>query len=181
MKTLIVQDGTNSLLKSRNASVDDSIQNYLELIKKVDEKFNPNKIVLITVPPLRNNPGNKYHNSRIDEINTKIRKHLETKSQIINIHEITESMKDYNVLLHDEIHFNYRNGIPFLKNQVLLHCSGSSNGIIAGRPISNYYLKLLFEKFMSRLYKPDDKITTIGVDFVKTLSLLAAGHKVSRI
>ena len=24
---------------------------------------------------------------------------------------------------------------------------------------------------------PDDKITTIGVDFVKTLSILAAGHK----
>ena len=138
LKTIIVQDGTNSLLKSRNASVDDLMQDYLDMIKKVDEKFNPNKIVLIIVPPLRNNPGNKYHNSRIIESNTKIREHLETKYQIINIHEIMESMKDYNVLLHDERHFNYRNGILFLRNQVLLHCLGSSNGIIAGRPISNY-------------------------------------------
>ena len=138
LKIIIVQVGTNSLLKSRNASVDDLKQDYLELIKKVDEKFNPNKIALMTVPLLRNNPGNKYHISRINEFNTKIREHLETKYQIINIQEIMESLKDYKVLLHDEIHFNYRNGIPFLRNQVLLFCLESSNGIIAGRSISYY-------------------------------------------
>ena len=79
LKTIIVQDGTNSLLKSRNVSVDELMQDYLELIKKVDEKFNPNKIVLMTVPLLRKNPGNKYHNSRIIEFNTKIQENLETK------------------------------------------------------------------------------------------------------
>ena len=90
-KTIFVQDGTYSLLKSRNASVDDLMQDYLEMIKKVDEKFNPNKTVLKTVPPLRNN----------------IREFLEAKYHIINVHEIMKSMKDYNVPLQNEIHFNY--------------------------------------------------------------------------
>ena len=31
---------------------------HKEMRKKVDEKFNSNKIVLMTVPPLRNIPGN---------------------------------------------------------------------------------------------------------------------------
>ena len=53
LKTIIVQDGTNSLLKSRNACVDDLMQDWLDLIKTDDEKFNPNKIVLMTIPPLR--------------------------------------------------------------------------------------------------------------------------------
>ena len=109
---------------------------WLELSKKIDEKVNPNKIVLMTNPPLRNNPGKKYINSRINELKTQIRELLEAKYQIINVHEIMKSLKVYNALLHDEIHFNYRNGILFLRNQVNLHCLGSSNGIIAGRSIS---------------------------------------------
>ena len=100
----------------------------------------------MNVPPLRNIPGIKYHNSRINEFNTKIRVHLETKYQIINIHEIMESMKDYNVLLHGEIHFNYRNGIPFLRNQVLLQCLGSSNGIIAEDLYQDYSRRLIIIK-----------------------------------
>ena len=105
MKTIYVQDGTNYLLKSRNASVEVLIQVYLELIKNVDEKFNLDKIVQMTVPPLRNKPGNNYHNSRINEVNTKIREFFQAKYQIINVNELMKSMKDYN----DETHFNYRN------------------------------------------------------------------------
>ena len=84
MKTIYDQDGTNYSLKSRKTSVEVLIQVYLELIRNVDEKFNLDKIVQMTVPPLRNIPGNNYHNSRINEFNTKIRELLVAKYQIIN-------------------------------------------------------------------------------------------------
>ena len=69
MKTILLQDGSNSILKERDKNVDVLFANYNNLLKAVDEKFNPDKLVLMQVPPSRNCQNNGIAKERNNQFN----------------------------------------------------------------------------------------------------------------
>ena len=55
LKTLILQDGTNSVLKSNKTS-DELFAVYVELVENTVDKFSPENVVLCEIIPLKNLP-----------------------------------------------------------------------------------------------------------------------------
>ena len=51
MKTVLLQYGTYSILKEKDKHVDILFDNYINLLKAVDENFKPDKLVPMQVPP----------------------------------------------------------------------------------------------------------------------------------
>ena len=99
------------------------------------EKFNPDKFHMKTVIPMKNTSTNMAKNKMYDEFNDLIKTYYENDPDI-NILDFIKMIKqigartdnighpidltdyensEYNKLYHDNVHLNYRIGIPFLK------------------------------------------------------------------
>ena len=52
LKTIIIQDGTNSILKETNKSTEEIANNIKALISQIYEKIQPQKIFICEIPPL---------------------------------------------------------------------------------------------------------------------------------
>ena len=135
MKTVTLQYGTNSFLKFERKP-NDVFEQYKQLVKLCREKFNPDRFYLMTVIPMKNTSANMAKNRMYDEFNDLIKTYYENDPDI-NILGFNKMIKDigaktysicheidltdyenseYKKLYHDNVHLNYRIGIPFLKN-----------------------------------------------------------------
>ena len=64
LKTFLLQDGTNAIVKDCGNDVEEVFNNYINLVEAVDEKFKPDQLVLMQTPPLRNNIKNHTANDK---------------------------------------------------------------------------------------------------------------------
>ena len=69
LTSLVLQDGTNTLLKISQGDVSELFREFESLVTKSLEKFEPTKIFLREVPPLRTNERNSVNNERITQWN----------------------------------------------------------------------------------------------------------------
>ena len=53
LKTVAIQDGTNSILKNEKESIDALFEGYYTLVREVHSKVSPDKTLLCEVPPIR--------------------------------------------------------------------------------------------------------------------------------
>ena len=148
IEMLILQDGTNNVLKHHQKSAQDHFADHAKLVKKCIEKFQPEVFVICEVPPLKNLPQNMDKNNCIDEFNELI--HSTYSNQIgFKILNVNKNIKEegtsidqtddknvgYNYLFFDNVH--HRFGVPLLKNWMLSHLLLSSNGRIDNNVPSN--------------------------------------------
>ena len=129
-KTLILQDGTNSVLKSNKTS-DELFADYVELVEKSVDKFSPENVVLCEIIPLKNLPQNKDKNVIIDDFNKLLNDYIEDKPlyKVLSLNKTIKQIPQYNSIYHDNVQLNYRIGIPWLKNQILAQLMSTSNGM----------------------------------------------------
>ena len=57
LKTVVLQDGTNSILKQK-CDVNDLFNEYIELVEVVSHKFKPKSLVLMEIPPIKSSNYN---------------------------------------------------------------------------------------------------------------------------
>ena len=76
MKTVILQHGTNAILKQKSDHLDKILTDYKDLVSSIKEKFSPKALVLMEVPPLKKLPKNEQTNNKIFEFNEKLRKYI---------------------------------------------------------------------------------------------------------
>ena len=109
LKTLILQDSTNSVLKSNKTS-DDLFADYVELVEKSVDKFSPENVVLCEIIPLKNLPQNKDKNVIIDDFNKLLNDYIEDKPlyKVLSLNKTIKQIPQYNSIYHDNVHLNYR-------------------------------------------------------------------------
>ena len=56
MRNVILQDGTNSISFEKGKTVDELIEEHAELIEIIKDKFDPERILVMQVPPILNQP-----------------------------------------------------------------------------------------------------------------------------
>ena len=125
LKTLILQDGTNSVLKSNETS-DELFADYVvELVENTVDKFSPENVVLCEIIPLKNLPQNKDKNVIIDDFNKLLNDYIEDKPlyKVLLLSKMIKQISQSNSIYRDNFHLNYRIGNPWLKNQILAHNS----------------------------------------------------------
>ena len=154
IETLILQDGTNNVLKHHQKSAQDHFADHAKLVKKCIEKFQPEVFVVCEIPPLKNLPQNMDKNNCIDEFNELI--HSSYSNQIgFKILDVNKNIKEegtsidqtddnnvgYNYLFFDNVHLNHQFGVPLLNNWMLSHLLLSSNGRVDNNVPSNKQVK----------------------------------------
>ena len=152
LKTVVLQDGTNSILKRKNSEVAELFDKYIELVKNVNKKFQPEYLVLCEVLPMRENDRNSDQNERIEEFNNLLSDFIQSNDLSVTIKhlpvaQLLQKVPNYNNLFHDEIHLNYRIGLPFLKNLLLSALLVTSNGLSLVEPKQAF-----FPRYQQRQY-----------------------------
>ena len=89
LKTFIIQDGTNIILKS-NKSAGDIFSEINELVIKCKDKFEPDVFVLCEVTPLKNRLANSDKNKLIDEFNELLLEKFDNDSSGIQVLEVNQ-------------------------------------------------------------------------------------------
>ena len=75
--------------------------------------------------------------------------------KLLPIHQMMMKLPHYNYLFYDDLHFNYQQGVPFLKNAFLGHFLLTSNNIIANAQYnSSFNQSFNRNKFHSFQRKP---------------------------
>ena len=132
LRSIILQDGTNSVLKNPDIPVCELFKDYETLVEKVSKKFNPEFLALVEVPPLRKSERNQSANERIKEFNEQIHnfaaKFNSDEVFPLNLHQSMSMLPNYDMLLFDDIHLNYQYGLPFLKSMLIPILMKTSNG-----------------------------------------------------
>ena len=133
LKTVAIQDGTNSILKNEKESIDALFEGYHTLVREVHSKFSPDRILLCEVPPIRVSRANEAANQRIQQYNEKMKQFCnenvqELKTVLVPLAATMRTMDNYNALLYDDIHFKDHLGLPFLKNTLLSFLLLTSDG-----------------------------------------------------
>ena len=67
MTTVVLQDGTNTIVKNKDKPIDEIFNEYQVLLDKVREKFSPDILIALEVQPMKNDPRNTSKNSKIQE------------------------------------------------------------------------------------------------------------------
>ena len=139
LKTLIWQDGTNSVSKS-SKNGKDLFADYQKRIDKCIEEFTPDSMVLCEFLPFREIPINRDKNEKIAVFNVLLNStygNVDNAIVVLKLNAIIRSVPTYNPritqfnqLYHDNVHLNYKLGIPFLKNILLGYLLKTSNGVI---------------------------------------------------
>ena len=76
LKTVILHNGTNAIVKDCASDVEEVFNNYINLVEAVDEKLKPEQLVLMQTPPLRSNTRNHTANEKIKVFNQKLSNYL---------------------------------------------------------------------------------------------------------
>ena len=97
--------------------------------------LSPENIVLIQVPPIGNLPKNEHINERIKLFNDKINALAGDENyKVAYVNDLMKTMPSYDSLYYDDLHFHYKQGVPFFKNFVLSQLLPTSNKLIALNP-----------------------------------------------
>ena len=141
MKTVLLQDGTNSILRNKNKDISELADDTCVLIQAIKEKCSPDVLVFMEVPPIKKSTNNDSTNEKIKLFNRKMREKLksfEFDIKILAMHDMLLNLPSYNELYYDAIHFNYQRGVPFLKNAILSYVLLTSNNFISNsnRPMN---------------------------------------------
>ena len=153
MKTVLLQDGTNSILRNKNKDISELADDTCVLIQAIKEKFSPDVLVFMEVPPIKMSTNNDSTNEKIKLFNRKMREKLrsfEFDIKILAMHDMLLNLPSYNELYYDAIQFNYQRGVPFLKNDILSYVLLTSNNFISNsnRPM-NYRNKWIDNRSFS--------------------------------
>ena len=116
IKTVLIQDGTNSILKEKQINIDELFEKYTDLVDLTRNTLSPENIVLMQVPPIRNLPKNEHINERIKLFNDKINALAGDENyKVANVYDRMKAMPSYDSLYYDDLHFHYKQGVPFFK------------------------------------------------------------------
>ena len=133
MKTVILQDGTNAILKQKSDHLETLFSDYKDLVSAIKEKFSPETLVLMEVPSLikcrkTNRQTTKFTNSM---------KNCESilHKKILPVCNMLSQMANYNALFYDDRNFNFQQGIQFIKNAVLSHFLLTSCNLVRLQPL----------------------------------------------
>ena len=122
LKTVVLQDGTDSILKQKHRDVNDLFNEYNELVEVVSHKFKPKSLVLIEIPPIKSSNHNSVANERISAFNKKLEIYANSANnmnlKLSPIHQLMMKLPHCNYQFYDDLHFNYQQEVPFLKNAV---------------------------------------------------------------
>ena len=58
MKIVLLQDGTNSILRNKNKDISELVDDTCVLIQAIKEKFSPDVFVFMEVPPIKKSTNN---------------------------------------------------------------------------------------------------------------------------
>ena len=87
------------------------------------------------IPLIKSSNHNSVANERISDINKKLEIYANSANNMnlkfLTTHQMMMKLTQYNNLFYDDLHFNYQQGVFFLKNAVLGHFLLTSNNIIA--------------------------------------------------
>ena len=92
MKTVILQDGTNSFL-SFERKLRDVFEQYKHLVRLLREKFKQDKLYLLTVIPKKNTSANMANNKMHEEFIDLIKTYYENNPDI-NILDFNKLIKE---------------------------------------------------------------------------------------
>ena len=110
LKTLILQDGTNSVLKSDETS-DEMFADYVELFAiSVDGFSNENEnVVLCGTIPLKDLSQNKDKNVIIDNFINLLHDYIADKPiyKVLVLNRMVKQIPQYNSIYYDNVHLNY--------------------------------------------------------------------------
>ena len=109
MKTVLLQDRTNSFLKFERKPRD-VFEHYKQLVKLCREKFNPDIFYLMTVIPMKNASANRAKNRMYDEFNDLIKTYYENDPDI-NILDFNKLMKEIGAKTENIVSWNWFNGL----------------------------------------------------------------------
>ena len=117
MKNVILQDGTNSISFEKGKTVDELIEEHAELIELIKDKFDPERILVMQVPPILNQPEKIQ---RIEAYNTKLNELYceDNNVSVIPIYDELKAQPNFENYYWDEIHFNKSFGTPFFVNSI---------------------------------------------------------------
>ena len=161
LKTLILQDGTNTVSKFHK-SCDEILDEMFSLIEACKNKFQPDVFVVMDVIPFKETDYNRSKNKLIDEVNAAPKERLASLGEnfvllkmnnlIRSIPSFNPKINHYNFLYHDNVHLNYNHGIPFLKNHLLMFLLQTSTGICDTDKFTNrsYKMNNRFQKFQEQ-------------------------------
>ena len=117
MRTVILQDGTNAILKEKDQNEEQLFSKYIDLIEAVDAKFNPDKVILMQVPPIRQSTHHEAINKRIKCFNDKLTSYTNNSEKsnldVLPIYNTMINLPYYNSLLYDDIHFSFHYSVHF--------------------------------------------------------------------
>ena len=136
-KCVIIQDGTNSILKKSYSTIDEFSAKYEELIALIIAKFSPDSIVICEIPPILNNDG---ANDKIDNYNRFLNELYgsTTRFEVLNLNSNIKSLESYQSLYFDTIHLNEELGKPFLRNCLSSYVFKHSSKLPRVKPDPDY-------------------------------------------
>ena len=89
------------------------------------------EVVLCEIFPLKDLLQNKDKNVIIDKFNKSVNEYItdEPFYKVLALSKMIKHIPQNNSKYHDNVHLNYRNGNPWLKNQILAQLMLTSNGM----------------------------------------------------
>ena len=142
LKTIIIQDGTNSMLKETNKSPEKIANNIKALISQIYEKFQPQKIFICEIPPVVENLDDENPlygvNDKIDQVNVLLND-MFTCSDVYSLIPLNQKVKSngkWSKLYHNAVHFD-ETGTPYLKSLLFSYVAPFTNHIPRPRKRAN--------------------------------------------
>ena len=128
LRTITLQDGTYTLLKQRSINVKNHFEKQKLLVEKLSSKFRPQKIFICQIPPVK---IDDTVNERIRNFNNLLNNeyHDNPAIEIISLHERLCAVNNSSNPFFDNIHFNYKFGLPSIKFSLLSHILKYSNNV----------------------------------------------------
>ena len=156
MKTVVLQDGSNAILKNKSCSLDIILENFAKLVHAVNNKFQPDSLVIMQTPPVKNSQFYTNVNKKISDFNQRIRSLFNDVNftvKFLNVHDFLISLPSYENFYYDDIHFNYQQGVPYLKNAILSHVLLTSDNIICNSMQRNNSFSSTNYRYYSNNYR----------------------------
>ena len=168
LKCVIIQDGTNSILKKIDSTIDEFSSKYAEFIALITANFSPGSIVICEIPPIHNNDD---ANDKTDHYNRFLNEMYgsTTGFEVLNLNSNIKSLESYQSLYFDTTHLNNELGIPFLRNSLGSYVFKHSSKLPRVKPAHDYTGKAnSYQKSLSNYQQkmfiglPIDPIVTIA-------------------
>ena len=78
LKTVLLQDGTNSILRNKNKDISELADDTCVLIQAIKERFSPDVFVFMDVPPIKKSTNNDSTIENIKLFYRKMREKLKS-------------------------------------------------------------------------------------------------------